>query len=67
LSPGPGHIREGAAVADQLLSAIGDMRAQSGQEVERREDACRGGIGITAPPMLPAMVDEPRRGKAAIR
>ena len=40
------------------LSGIGDMRAQSGQEVERREDAGRGGLGIAAALALAAIVDE---------
>ena len=58
ISPGPTHIGEGAAVTDQLLSAIGDMRAQSRQEVERGDDAGLGSFGIAAPPMLPAIVDD---------
>ena len=34
------------------------MGAQSGQEVQRREDAGRRGLGITAPLLLAAMVDD---------
>ena len=58
MNPRPAHVGERAAVAHQLLSGIGNMRTQSGQEVERREDAGRGGLGITAPPALPAVVDD---------
>jgi len=34
------------------------MRAQSGQEIQRREDPGRGGLRIAALPALPAVVDE---------
>jgi hypothetical protein len=40
------------------LADVGDMRAQSGQEVECRGDAGRGGLGIAPPPALAALVDE---------
>jgi len=54
----PAHIGEGAVVADQLLSRIGNVGAQSGQEVEGREDAGRRGLRITAPLLLAAIVDD---------
>jgi predicted nucleic acid-binding protein len=56
--PSPAHIGEGAVVPDQLLSGIRDMAAQSGQEVEGREDAGRRGLGITAALALAAIVDD---------
>ena len=64
-TPAPARARrtlekagEGAVVADQLLSGIWDMGAQSGQEVQRREDAGRRGLGITAALALAAIVDD---------
>ena len=54
----PAHVGERAAVAHQLLSGIGDMRAQSGQEIQGREDPGRRGLRIAALPALPAVVDD---------
>ena len=34
------------------------MGAQGGREVERREDAGRGRVGIAAAPALPAIIDD---------
>jgi hypothetical protein len=64
MNAGPAHIGEGAAVTHQLLSGIRNMGAQSGQEVERREDPGGGGLGIAAWLALPAIVDDLTRFRA---
>ena len=46
----PARIGKSSVIPDQLLSRIRDVRAQSGQEVERRKDAGRRGLGIAAAP-----------------
>ncbi|MGD0310614.1 MAG: hypothetical protein ABSC02_15165 [Acidobacteriota bacterium] len=47
------HVRERPAISDQLLSGIGDMGAQGGEKIERRDDMRPGGIGRAQPVMIP--------------
>ncbi len=54
----PARIGKRAVVADRLLSGVGNVRAQGGQEVERGEDTGRGAFRIAAAPALPAVVDD---------
>ena len=44
----PARIGKSSVIPDQLLSRIRDVRAQCGQEVERRKDSGRRVLGIAA-------------------
>ena len=46
----PARIGKSSVIADQLLSRIRDVGAQGGQEVERRKDAGRRGLGFAGGP-----------------
>ena len=54
----PARIGKSSVISDQLLSRVRDVRAQSGQEVERRKDPGRRGLGIAAAGALAAVVDD---------
>lgn len=52
------HVRERAAIPNQLLSGIGDMGAQGSEKIESRDEMRRRGIGHARPVMIPGIVGD---------
>ena len=52
------RIGKSSVIPDQLLPRIRDVGAQGGQEIERRKDSGRRGLGIAAGAKLTAVVDD---------
>jgi len=52
------HVRERAAISDQLLSGIGDMGAQGREKIESRDDMGRRGIWRARPVLIPSIVGD---------